>query len=143
MNKVLLNYLLKNYLKVVRINSNGLLNATTGGSSGLLIKNTIHYTENYRAGQAAVGDFGAKNAGARGNNLKISVCQSANAYSQSNVTTTNATASVGGTSVPVTAGQVFVVGDIITIGSDTVRYKVSAISFLPNSFSRLLTKFNN
>ena len=116
-------------LKVVRINSNGLLNATTGGSSGLLIKNTIHYTENYRAGQAAVGDFGAKNAGARGNDLKISVCQNANAYSQSSVTTTNATASVGGTSVPVTAGQVFVVGDIITIGSDTVRYKISAISF--------------
>ena len=116
-------------LKVVRINSNGLLNATSGGSSGLLIKSTIHYTENFRAGQAAVGDFGARHAGARGNNLKISVCQSANAFSQSNVTTSNATASIGGTSVPVTAGQVFVVGDIITIGSDTVRYKVTAISF--------------
>ena len=90
-------------LKVVRINSNGLLNATTGGSSGLLIKSTIHYTENFRAGQAAVGDFGARHAGARGNNLKISVCQSANAFSQSNVSTSNATASKAGTSVPVTA----------------------------------------
>jgi len=46
------------------------------------------------------------------------------------VTTTNGTSSALGTSIEVTLGEKFVIGDIITaIGSDTTRYKVTAIAY--------------
>ena len=83
-----------NNLKIVRA-SNGIaagqtgqmLNATTG-SAGLLIKNSTHYYEsNYHTGSAAgsAGLFAARCAGSLGNSLKVSMCASANAFTQSNV----------------------------------------------------------
>ena len=57
-------------LKVVRAPTTGQLNATTGGSAGLLVKHTTHYNENYRLGEANVGSWCARYAGAKGNNLK-------------------------------------------------------------------------
>jgi len=117
-------------LKVVRVATTGMVNATTTSGQSLLIKNLSHYRANYNDGSASVGEYGARYAGALGNSLKISSCGGANAYSQATVTTTNGTSSKGGTSIEVTLGQKFVVGDIITaIGSDTVRYKVSAIAY--------------
>ena len=68
-----------------------MLNATTG-SAGLLIKNSTHYYEsNYHTGSApgSAGMFTARCAGSLGNSLKVSMCASANAFSQSNVTTVN------------------------------------------------------
>ena len=68
-----------NNLKVVRVTNSGLLNATADGT-GLLIKNTEDYTNNYATGQGAVGTFAARTAGAWGNNLQVSTCPSATAF---------------------------------------------------------------
>ena len=117
-------------LKVVRIATTNMVNATTTSGSSLLIKNLTHYRANYNTGAASVGNYGARYAGALGNSLKVSVCGGASAFAATTVTTTNATSNLGGSSIEVTLGQKFIVGDIITaIGSDTTRYKVSAITF--------------
>ena len=117
-------------LKVVRVATTNMKNATTTSGQSLLIKNLSHYRANYNDGSASVGEYGARYPGALGNSLKINSCGGANAYSQASVTTTNGTSSKGGTSIEVTLGEKFVVGDIITaIGSDTVRYKISAITY--------------
>ena len=128
-----------NNLKVVRA-SNGIsagstgemLNATTG-SAGLLIKNSTHYYEsNYHTGSAAgsAGLFAARCAGSLGNSLKVSMCASANAFSQSDVTTVNnaSNEAVGQKDITVADGSKFVVGDIITFAGDANQYKISAIS---------------
>ena len=117
-------------LKVVRIATTNMVNATTTSGQSLLIKNLTHYRANYNDGSAAVGNYGARYAGDLGNSLKVSVCGGANPYAQASVTTTNGTSSAGGTSIEVALGEKFIVGDIITaIASDTVRYKISAIAF--------------
>jgi len=117
-------------LKVVRIATTSMVNATTTSGQSLLVKNLTHYRANYNDGSASVGNYAARYAGALGNTLKVSVCGGANPYAQASVTTTNGTSSAGGTSIEVTLGEKFIVGDIITaIGSDTVRYKISAIAF--------------
>jgi hypothetical protein len=117
-------------LKVVRIATTNMVNATTTSGQSLLVKNLTHYRANYNDGSAAVGNYAARYAGDLGNSLKISVCGGANPYAQASVTTTNGTSAVAGTSIEVTAGEKFIVGDIITaIGSDVVRYKISAIAF--------------
>ena len=117
-------------LKVVRIATTSMVNATTTSGQSLLIKNLTHYRDNYNDGSASVGQYGARYAGDLGNSLKISVCGGANPYAQSSVTTTNATSSLAGTSIEVTLGEKFIVGDIITaIGSDTTRYSITAIAF--------------
>ena len=117
-------------LKVVRIATTNMVNATTTSGQSLLIKNLTHYRDNYNTGAASVGNYAARYAGDLGNSLKIQVCGGANPYSQATVTTTNGTSSLGGTSIEVTLGEKFIVGDIITaIGSDTTRYKISAITF--------------
>ncbi len=117
-------------LKVVRVATTSMVNATTTSGQSLLIKNLSHYRANYNDGSAAVGEYGARYAGALGNSLKISSCGGSAAYEATTVTTTNGTSSKGGTSIEVTLGEKFVIGDIITaIGSDTTRYKVSTIAF--------------
>jgi len=117
-------------LKVVRIATTNMVNATTTSGQSLLIKNLTHYRDNYNTGAASVGNYGARYAGDLGNSLKISVCGGANPYAQATVTTTNGTTALAGTSIEVTLGEKFIVGDIVTaIGSDTTRYKISAITF--------------
>ena len=117
-------------LKVVRIATTNMVNATTTSGQSLLIRNLTHYRSTYNTGAASVGNYGARYAGALGNSLKVSACGGASAFAATTVTTTNGTTAVGGSSIEVTLGQKFVVGDIITaIGSDTTRYKVSAITF--------------
>jgi len=117
-------------LKVVRIATTSMVNATTTSGQSLLIKNLTHYRANYNTGVASVGNYGARYAGALGNSLKVSACGGAAAFAATTVTTTNGTSSIGGSSIEVTLGEKFVVGDIITaIGSDTTRYKISVITF--------------
>ena len=119
-------------LKVVRIATTNMVNATTTSGQSLLIKNLSHYRDNFNTGQASVGNYGARYAGGLGNSLKISVCGGLEAYQSqaASVTTTNGTTAILGTSIEVTLGEKFVVGDIIVaIGSDTTRYKISAITF--------------
>ena len=120
-----------NNLKVVRAVSTNMLNASTG-SAGLLVKNATHYYDNnYHTGAAPsnVGDFVARCVGVLGNSLKVSVCASANAFSQSAATTVNdSSIALGDTSMTVASGAALVVGDIITFGSDTDKYKISEIN---------------
>jgi phage tail sheath protein FI len=117
-------------LKVVRVATTSMVNATTTSSQSLLIKNLTHYRANYNDGSASVGEYAARYAGALGNSLKISSCGGAAAYAAAGVTTTNGTAAVAGSTIPVTLGEKFIVGDIITaIGADATRYKVTAIAF--------------
>ncbi len=117
-------------LKVVRIATTSMVNATTTSGQSLLIKNLTHYRANYNDGSASVGQYGARYAGSLGNSLKVSVCGGANPYAQASVTTTNGTSALGGTTIEVTLGEKFIVGDIITaIGSDTTRYSITTIAY--------------
>ena len=77
-----------NNLKVVRVTNSGLLNASADGT-GILIKNTDDYLNNYASGQGAVGTFAASTGGAWGNNLQVSTCPSATAFEQNGATTIN------------------------------------------------------
>ena len=102
-----------NALRVVRATQTGLVNASTGGT-GILIENTEDYQNNYSAGQGAVGNFAARTGGAWGNNLLVSTCPSATAYEEVNKTTVNdASTAVGDTTLTLTSGTGFNVGDII------------------------------
>ena len=69
-----------NALRVVRAQS-AILNATSGGS-GLLIKSTTDYLNNYSAGQGSSGEWGARTAGTHGNSLGVSMCTNATAYEE-------------------------------------------------------------
>ena len=68
-----------NALRVVRASQTSQLNSTSNGS-GLLVKNRQDYEDNYSTGQASVGTFAARSAGAWGNSLLVATCPSANAF---------------------------------------------------------------
>jgi len=123
-----------NALRVVRATNSSLLNATTNGT-GLLVKNNDDYTNNYATGQASVGTFAARSAGAWGNNLLVSTCPSATAYEQEGVTTVNdSSTSVGDTTVILTDSSGVNVGDIVSFSTtaatndydDGHQYRVTA-----------------
>ena len=52
------------------------------GGSGLLIKSDTHYQDNYSAGEASSGEWGARTAGTHGNSLGVSMCIGALAYEE-------------------------------------------------------------
>jgi len=122
-------------LRVVRATQTGLLNATTSGT-GLLVKNTTDYQNNYSSGQGTVGTFAARSAGTWGNGIIVSTCPSATAYQQDGLTTVNnAGTAVGDKAITLTSTSGFHVGDIVEF-TDTAagtdyngyRYKVTAIN---------------
>lgn len=125
-----------NSLRVVRASQTNLVNASTSGS-GIQIKNTTHYQDNYADGSGVVGTFAARTAGAWGNNLLVSTCPSATAYEAEGATTVNdASTSVGDTTVTVTSGAALNVGDIISFSTtaatndydDGHQYRITGIS---------------
>ena len=125
-----------NSLRVVRASQTNLVNASTSGS-GIQIKNTTHYQDNYADGSGVVGTFAARTAGAHGNSLLVSTCPSAAAYEEEGVTTVNdASTAVGDTTVVTTDGTQFVVGDIISFSTtaatndydDGHQYRITGIS---------------
>jgi phage tail sheath protein FI len=105
-----------NALRVVRAIQTSQLNATANGS-GLLVKNTQDYEDNYATGQASVGTFAARSPGSWGNNILVATCPSASAYEQtlSASQQVDASAAVGATSITVDsdATSYLNVGDII------------------------------
>tara|TARA_R100000951_G_scaffold84888_1_gene72640 strand:+ start:3351 stop:5276 length:1926 start_codon:yes stop_codon:yes gene_type:complete len=124
-----------NALRVVRATNTSVVNATSDGS-GLLVKNNDHYTNNYATGQGSVGTFAARTAGAWGNSLLMSTCPNATAYEEEGATTVNdSSTAVGDTTIVVTAGGEFVVGDIISFSTtasqndydDGHQYRITAI----------------
>ena len=115
-------------MKVVRATNTGLLNATANGS-GLLVKNTTDYQNNYADGSGSVGLWAARTGGAWGNNLKISVCPSSTVYEETAKTTTQDTDSaVGDTSIVVQSTTGFNVGDIINFAeAGGYEYRITNI----------------
>ena len=91
-----------NALRVVRAIQTSQLNATANGS-GLLVKNTQDYEDNYATGQASVGTFAARSPGSWGNNILVATCPSASAYEQtlSASQQVDTSAAVGATSITV------------------------------------------
>jgi len=132
-----------NALRVVRATNTGLLNATAN-TSGILIKNTQDYQDNYSTGSASIGTFAAREAGAFGNNLSVSTCPSATAYTTAAVTTLNdASADVADTSVTVTSAASINVGDILEFSTsaagtdyDGYKYRVTGIASTLVTFVR-------
>ena len=135
-----------NALRVVRAVT-GNLNAASGGS-GLQIKNTTDYLDNYSDGSGSVGSWIAREAGTAGNNLKVSMCTNSTAYQSllggSNLVN-DATAEIGDTSITVDAGTGVQVGDVIEFGDISGNftaapsgsyYKVTAIATHVLSISR-------
>ena len=126
-----------NSLRVVRATQTNAVNASTSGT-GVLIKNTDDWTNNYASGgQAGNATFVAREAGTDGNNLQVSTCPNAAAYEQEGATTVNdATTAVGDTVVVATSGAALNVGDIISFSTtaatndydDGEQYRVTNIS---------------
>ena len=125
-----------NSLRVVRAAQTNLVNASTSGS-GIQIKNTTHYQDNYADGSGVVGTFAARTAGAWGNSLQVSTCPSATAYEEEGATTVNdSSTAVGDTVVTVTDGTQLNVGDIISFSTtaatndydDGHQYRITGIS---------------
>ena len=127
-----------NALRVVRAVT-GNLNATDDGT-GLQIKNTTHYLDNYGSGQGAVGNWAAREAGTAGNNLKVSMCTNSTAYASSIASdnlVNDASAAIGDTTITIDDGTEVQVGDILEFGDISGNftaapsghyYKVTAIS---------------
>ena len=126
-----------NSLKVVRATNTGLLNATANGS-GLLIKNTTDYQDNYSTGQGSVGEWAARTGGSWGNNLKVSLCPSSTVYEETAKTTvSDSSIAVGDTGLTLSSGDGFSVGDIINFGEDGgYEYRVLTVSGANITFVR-------
>tara|TARA_B100000424_G_scaffold131871_1_gene100050 strand:- start:3023 stop:5026 length:2004 start_codon:yes stop_codon:yes gene_type:complete len=120
-----------NDLKVVRAES-AVVNAVASGSA-ILIRDTDHYQASFSAGQASVGEWAARTAGAHGNGIGISICATAAAYEQ-NLGSSNQTVTedaVGSTVIKVDSGTAFGVGDIIAFSS-------ADASSDPNAFTHIV-----
>ena len=119
-----------NALRVVRAES-AILNAMSGGS-GLLIKSTTDYLNNYSAGQGSSGEWGARTAGTHGNSLGVSMCTNATAYEQ-NLGSSNQTVgedAIGATVIKVDAGTAFNVGDLISFSSADASSDATAFAHI-------------
>ena len=118
-----------NALRVVRATGTGLLNATANGS-GLLVKNTTDYQDNYADGSGTVGNWAARTAGAWGNNIKVSVCPSSTVYEETSKTTiASSDAAVGDTTIDVASASGLSVGDIVNFGeTGGYEYRITNIA---------------
>jgi len=120
-------------LRVVRAINTGALNSTANGS-GLLIKNTSHYSDGdgstgpFNDGSQSVGNWAARTTGAWGNNIKVSVCPSSTVYEQTAVTTVDDTVTaVGDTTLTLSSSSGINVGDIVNFGeAGGYEYRVTA-----------------
>ena len=111
-------------LKVVRAES-AIVNA--GVTSGVLIRDTDHYSESFASGQGSVGEWAARSAGAWGNGVGVSICATATAYEQTAVTTTSGSEAAGQTLISVTDADVIFVGDMVNFGeTEGYEYEVTA-----------------
>jgi len=162
-----------NALYVVRSASasntkNAVANTTASNTSSLYIKNLDDFNKqsNTLTGNTSLGHFAAKYPGALGSALKISICDSANAYSSTIYGNVNATStltfSVGSNTVSLTVSNTagvsfdnnfvyaiansFIVGDYIVAGnSQTIGTQFLKISntFTTNANAWTITTSNN
>jgi phage tail sheath protein FI len=124
-----------NALRVVRATQTGTSNASVSGTNSFVLKNTTDYINNFSTGQGSVGEWAARTAGKWGNSLSVSICPSSTAF-ESSPSTTSGALSVGDTTVNVTSGTNYNVGDIIQLSTtaagsdfnDGYLYKITAKS---------------
>jgi len=123
-----------NTLKVVRIETTGAVNACVSGTP-ILIKNNTHYTDGdgttgpYDTGSADVGAWAARSAGSWGNSLRVEACNTAAGYSESAKTTVAGAETAGETTITLTSGTGFSVGDIVYFQeADGQRYRVTNVA---------------
>ena len=119
-----------NALRVVRAQS-AITNATAGGT-GLLIKTTDDYLNNYSAGQGSVGEWAARTAGTHGNSLGVSICSNATAYEQ-NLANSNQTVgedAKDATVIAVDSGAAFNVGDLISFSTADASSDATAFAHI-------------
>ena len=132
-----------NALRVVRATPTGALNATDSGS-GALIKNTQDYLDNFSGGSNSKGEWAAREPGAKGNNLKVSLCPNSTAFgphSMSGNLVNDASAAIGDTTISVDDGSLMQVGDILEFG-DTSAFTAAPSGFyykVTNISTNLLT----
>ena len=103
--------------------------ANQANTLNTIIKNEDDYNNNYVNGISGVGSWVAKYPGQLGNNLRVSVCLSSNAYES----TLTGTISISNNTTVVTgSGTAFTnqvsVGDIILIGPDKIQRNVSTVT---------------
>ena len=125
-------------LSVVRISNTGLFNANQAGNSATLLKNSDDYVNTYKSGGASgtVGQWVARCAGALGNSIEVHTCASSNAYyndvvglvNSKNGSSESVDVAKDATVVPVDAGNVFVIGDIIQFANHSQQYSVTGIA---------------
>jgi phage tail sheath protein FI len=132
-----------NALRVVRATPANALNATDSGS-GALIKNTQDYLDNFSGGSNSKGEWAAREPGAKGNNLKVSLCSNSTAFgphSMSGNLVNDASAAIGDTTISVDDGSLMQVGDILEFG-DTSAFTAAPSGFyykVTNISTNLLT----
>ena len=132
-----------NALRVVRATPANALNATDSGS-GALIKNTQDYLDNFSGGSNSKGEWAAREPGAKGNNLKVSVCSNSTAFgphSMSGNLVNDGSAAIGDTTISVDDGSLMQVGDILEFG-DTSAFTAAPSGFyykVTNISTNLLT----
>ena len=116
-----------NALRVVRVQTSSLSNATESGST-FVVKNNTDYQDNYADGSASVGLWAARTAGSWGNSLRIDSCPSATVYEETAKTTVNdSSTDIGDTVVTVTSATGISVGDIVNFG-DQYEYRVISVA---------------
>ena len=115
-----------NALRVVRVTNTSVSNATESGST-FVIKNDTDYQDNYADGNAGVGLWAARTAGAWGNNIKISVCPSDTVYEETAKTTVDGNTNAGVTTITVASTTGINVGDIVNFG-DNYEYRVTEVT---------------
>lgn len=95
---------------------------------GVLVKNQGEYYESFGSGTTGYGAWIAKWAGELGNSIKVSVCPSANAFSNANLTgsiaTTSGSTTVTGTTTAFTSE--LLAGDTLTLNGHS--YAISSIT---------------
>ena len=116
-------------LRVVRAES-GIVNAVATGSA-VLIRDTDHYLAAYSTGQASVGEWAARTAGAWANGIGVSICPSATAFEE-NLGSSNQTTgedAAGSTTIGVDDGTAFSVGDLISFSSADASSDATLFTF--------------
>ena len=122
-----------NALRVVRATPTGALNATDSGS-GVLIKNTTDYLDNYSGGSNSKGEWAAREAGTKGNNLKVSMCSNSTAFQSSgggSNLVNDATAAIGDTTITIDdgGGDKIQVGDLLEFGDTSGNFNAAPSGF--------------
>lgn len=114
-------------LRVVRVADEAIAtNATAEGSTGLLVKNDLHY-QSLNLGSINSGNWVAKYPGVLGNSIKVSVCASAKEFGRQMTGTYSGTAGATVITTTTALANNLIVGSVITTPSGE-RFSVVSLN---------------